>query len=117
MPQEVMASRAFDLGAWSTWQVVRDYDVRIIDSIGHACTVHAGGQGDAAAGTPTPRVDAHSQPQPAATGCADCVALGLVVVVTATCQVLLLVALVSLLGRAGRDVPVALSMPWHQSPQ
>jgi hypothetical protein len=96
------ALRSFDLGAWSTWQVVRDYDVRIIDSVGHACTVHAGSQGDAAAGTPTPRVDTHSRPQPAATGCADCVALGLVVVVTATCEVLILVAPVPLLGCAGR---------------
>ncbi len=81
--------------------MVRDYDVRIIDSVGHASTEHAAGQGDAAAGTPTPRVDAHSRPQLAATECADCVALGLVVVVTATCQVLLLVASVPLLRCPG----------------
>ena len=88
---------------------MRDYDVRIIDSVGHACTVHAGSQVDTAAGTLTLGVDALSRPQPAATGCVDCVALGLVVVVTATCEVLLLVAPVALLGCAGRVSSVGLA--------
>lgn len=85
-------------GAWCTWQVVRDYDVRIIDSVGHTCTVHAGGHCDAAPGTPARGVDAHFRPQPAATEYEDCVALGLVVVLTATCEVLGLVAPVLLLA-------------------
>eukprot|EP00802_Teleaulax_amphioxeia_P003590 Tamp_03593.p1 GENE.Tamp_03593~~Tamp_03593.p1 ORF type:complete len:351 (-),score=72.63 Tamp_03593:1796-2848(-) len=59
---EVAKSASFSLA-------VRDYDVRIIDSLGHTCPAHVRGHGDAAA-----------------TACEDCVALGLVVVVTATGQ-------------------------------
>ena len=66
----LLVTFALDLACVSSWQAVRDYDVRIIDSLGHACPMRVGGHGDAAA-----------------TACEDCVALGLVVVVTATDQV------------------------------